>query len=179
MPTLFEVFDNEQVQFLTRRQAALLTGLIIGMIAVTAAAMAGVHIGLAPLVPAALFIFAAWLSLLGYVRKRIQELRRVVWCVKLSERSIVGYDYARRKTTFDWIHVRRVELKRDGLTVIGPEEKILEVPHLFTDFPTLSHRIAEHAEFYSIPLFIDGEPLQNVDVYSVFPFLPTHSKESH
>ena len=42
----------------------------------------------------------------------LRELRAVAWCVKLSVHRVVGYDYARRKSTIPWTRVERIELDR-------------------------------------------------------------------
>ena len=118
-----------------------------------------------------LLIVAAWIGAVRWIASRLRRLRRVVWCVKLSDRLIVGYDYTRQKTALDWTKVERVELAGRGLTVFGPPPCSFEIPHLFPDFAELSHRVLFYAEFYDVPVFIDGQPLQELDVYALYPFL--------
>lgn len=167
----YEVFDNEEVQFSTRTQVAKL-GALGG--AATAATVTGLALGHAALVPmwAALGVLVlVWLGVIRYSAHRFERLQRVVWCVKISDRHVVGYDYARHRTTLDWTEVERVALTREGLLLAGPDRRALEVPVLFPDFAALSHRIVHYAEFYSVPVFVDGQPWQAIDVYAHFPDL--------
>ena len=171
MPHWFEVFDNEQVQFLTRQQVAMLTAMVVGTTAFTISVLALGHVQLIPMPLALVLLFTAWLGTIRYLSTRLRRLRRVVWCVKISDRCVVGYDYTRRKTTMDWLDVARVELTSDGLVLAGTGELFFEVPHLFPDFAELSHRIVHYAESYGVPVFINGQPWQQLDVYDCFPFL--------
>lgn len=171
MPYWYEVFDNEEVQLLTRRQVGQLSGIVVATIVFTLSGLALAHAGAVPLGLVGLFIVAVWLAAVRWIATRLRQLRRVVWCVKLSDRAIVGYDYTRQKTSLDWTRVERVELAGGGLTVYGPAPCSFEIPHLFPDFAELSHRILHYAEFYDIPVFIDGQPLHQLDVYALYPFL--------
>lgn len=171
MPNWFEVFDNEQVQLLTRRQAAKLTGICVGIFAFSIVLFALGQLSRFPLSVAILVIAGGWAGALAWLMQRFKQLRKIVWCVKISSRFVVGYDYTRRKTKLDWTVVERVELTQEGLTVVGPNLNFLEIPHLFTDFATLSHRIVHYAEFYEIPVLINGQTWEEIDVYSLFPFL--------
>ena len=171
MPYWYEVFDNEEVQLLTRRQVGQLSGVAVATIVLTLSVLALAHAGAVSLAPAALVIVAAWLATVRWIASRLRRLRRVVWCVKISDRAIVGYDYTRQKTALDWTKVERVELAGRGLRVFGPPPCSFEIPHLFPDFAELSHRVLFYAEFYDVPVFIDGQPLQELDVYALYPFL--------
>lgn len=181
MPHWYEVFENSEVQYLTRRQVATLTGIAVGT---ALASIAGYEIGVRTQVPMWLIgssIAASWVIVFWWVLQRFGKLRRLVWCIKFSDRHLVGYDYARRKTTLDWIKIERIILGSKGLIIDGPPSKAtdgrfttstsIEIPHLFPDFATLSHRIFEYANLYEIPVFIDGQPWEQLDVYHVFPFL--------
>jgi hypothetical protein len=128
-----------------------------------------------PLPLAGVLIVASGLLAARLLARRFGRLRRIVWCVKISDRRIEGYGYNRRKIAFDWLQVHRVELTEAGLTVVGPDSQCIDVPHLFPDFAELSHRIVGHAEFYGVPIFIDGRPWQSLDVYALFPFLADDS----
>ena len=130
------------------------------------------------------FGIALWAAVIGGCAIRLRRLRRVVWCVKLSDREVVGYDYARRRMRIDWIDAERLELGEHGLAVVGPSPCVLEVPHLFPEFATLSHRMVRYAEFYEIPIFVGGQPWQQLDVYHLYPFLtettsPDHPPSTH
>lgn len=167
----YEVFDNEEVHYLTRTQVARLGRLAMIMLALS---IGGVALGHEELLPWPLVLFAitcAWFMTLVWTMHRLRQLRRVVWCVKISDRRVVGYDYARRRTVLDWTNIERVELADTGLLIVGPAPISLEVPHLFPDFAVLSHRILQHAEFYEVPVYLHGQPWQDLNVYRLFPFL--------
>lgn len=167
----YEVFDNEQELFLMRRRAAQITGLWIGNATLSACLVLIVAVGEAAPTRALLLIPASWAPLGLWTWSRLRRLRRSVWCLKVSDRHVVGYDYQRRKTTIDWTAVRRVDLQADGLTVANGDGVELVVSAAFPAFSDLSHRIAHYAELYEVPLFLDGFAWQALDVYRLFPFL--------
>ncbi len=175
MPHWYEVFDNEEVQLLSRKRAAALIALAMTLIAVTLTLLAMSREGVAPTALAGVLITSSWLATAWWTARRLRQLRRLVWCVKLSENRIVGYDYTRRKTVLDWRKVERLELTRHGLIVVGPDECSLEIPHLFPEYATLSHRIVRYADAYGIPIFVNGRPWEDLDVYALFPFLEAGS----
>lgn len=170
MASWYEVFDNEEVLYETRRHVGILSGFASATVVVSLIlALLAYADGIAgALLLAALLVL--WVALALWTARRVRQLRRVVWCIKLSDRQLVGYDYARNKLTIDWTKVERIEMRDDGLQVVGPA-CTLEVPHLYPDFAALSHRIAHYADFYETPVFVDGHPWQQLDVYQVYPFL--------
>lgn len=171
MASRYEVFDNEEVQLTTRKQVAALGAFAAAAAGSTAAGLAAGHVGLVPM-PAALGVLVlVWLGVIRYSTRRLGRLRRVMWCVKLSDRRVVGYDYARRRITLDWLDVRRVALTRHGLVLVGPGRRGIEVPALFPDYAALAHQVVRHAEFYDVPVFVDGRPWEALDVYAQFPEL--------
>lgn len=167
----YEVFDNDRVQFITRKKAAKLIRILVAGLVISGLSLA-IGFSFKPFLP---LIISGVLILLfvifWWITARLRTLRRVVWCVKISDRRIEAFDYTRKKITLDWTKVQRVELNTDGLTMFGPKFCALEIPHLFTDFSTLSHRIIGFSELYEIPVFVDGQPWQSIDVYTLFPFL--------
>ena len=167
----YEVFDNEQVQLATRRQAAKLTAWVVVGVLCTVAALIFGHAGYVSMPLAGVFFLFFWLAVVRVFARRMRRLRRVVWCLKLSDRHLVGYDYTRRKTVLDWTKLQRVEIGSEGLVLRGPELCFFEISHQFPDFAHLSHRILYYAEFYDVPIYVDGRPWQDVDVYHLFPFL--------
>lgn len=171
MPTWYEVFDNSEVQYVTRRQVAMVTGLLASMLVLALCAAIYTRAHDVPLAVVGGALLGLWAMLIFGCLVRLRRLRRVMWCVKLSDREVVGYDYARRKVRVDWIDAVRVELNAHGLAVVGTAGCRLEVPHLFPDFATLSHRIVQYAEFYDVPVYVGGQPWQQVDVFELFPFL--------
>lgn len=176
MAEWYEVFDNEQVQFETRKRVARLAGALTVLVAAT--------LGLAPVLAhvlssALLAIGLAGGLLLGtlvWSSRAFMRLRSVMWCVKLSVHRVVGYDYARRKAVLPWTEVERIELDDEGLLIIGaPREarpgRMLRIPYLFPDFSRLSHRVVEYAEAHGLPVCVDGRPWQFLDVTTVYPFM--------
>ena len=171
MTPWYEVYDNVQVHLLTRKQAAKMTAtatvVLIFAIGCMAFGLEGTlpFLVAAPVGVSALVLFA-WRS-----TKQLRRLRRIVWCIKLCDREIVGYDYARRKVVIAWSSAERIEVGDRSLVVVGPKSDSLEIAHLFPDFSEVSHRIAHYAESHRVPLFILGKPWQQLDLYDVYPFL--------
>lgn len=171
MPLRYETFDAEEVLFETRRSVARLGRIVLSAVVVTILALiAGARFSLAPLLVGGSLV-GIWFSVVAYVAHQMRRLRRVTWCLKLSDQGIEGYDYARRRIRLRWEQVRRVALTGSGLLIVGSEHCRIRVPDRFSDFPELSHRVVRHAERRGIPLFIDGRPLEDIDVYALFPFL--------
>ncbi|MEP0548496.1 MAG: hypothetical protein ABJF88_16285 [Rhodothermales bacterium] len=176
MSDWYEVFDNEQVQFDTRRRVARLVGVLVVVLGAIAGAIPlillyvpfpFVALGLVGLVVAGIL---AWAS------RAFLRLRSVVWCVKLSVHRVVGYDYARRKSVLPWTEVERVELDAAGLVIAqapaeGRPGRVFRIPHLFPDFPRLSHRVVEYAEAHGLPVCVDGRPWQLLDLSALYPFM--------
>ncbi|MEM1044005.1 MAG: hypothetical protein AAGI91_15435 [Bacteroidota bacterium] len=176
MADWYEVFDNEQVQFDTRKWVGRLAGaLVVGF---------GAVIGLTPLLllwlPSVLLVIGLVSALLTAMvvgaSYAFLRLRSVVWCVKLSVHRVVGYDYARRRTVLSWDEIERVELDANSLSIVAsPTEKrpgrVLRVPHVFADFARLSHRTVEYAESHSLPVCVEGRPWQLLDLEALYPFL--------
>lgn len=167
----YDVYDNVEVQLLTRRQAAAVTGIVTVVLAVSAACLS---LGLAGVLSLPLAVFVALLvgsAFIWWFVRRIRRLRRIVWCVKISREEVVGYDYGRRKRALEWSKVERVEVDDGSLTIVGPQPVSLEITHLFADFHCVSHRIVHFADRHAIPIFVHGKPWQQIDVYAVYPFL--------
>lgn len=176
MADWFEVYDNELVQLDTRKRVSrVFVRLVIGLV---------LAMGVAPLLQArfgstlvtASLVSGAGLGVVLWATWSFLRLRCVVWCVKLSVHRIVGYDYARRKTVFEWTDVERIELDNEGLLIAeaprdGRPARVLRVPHLFPEFSDLSHRLAEHAEAHGLPICVEGRPWQLLDVRTLYPFM--------
>lgn len=185
MSSWYEVYDNVDIQSMTRKRAAALTGVVTIVIMVSITALAVGMEGSLPLPAAALIIVLAWAGFAWWCTRRYRSLRRQVWCVKLSQQEIVGYDYARRRSELEWLHVECIDIGDSALLVVGPGHLTLEIAHLFPDFAELSHRILYYAESYDVPVHVNGRPWEQLDVYSLFPFLqldtpssPTHGSTS-
>ncbi len=185
MSSWYEVYDNVDVQSMTRKRAASMTGVVTLAIMVSITALAVGLEGSIPAAAAALLIVLTWGGFAWWCTVRYRSLRRQVWCVKLSQDEIVGYDYARRRSEAAWRNVERIELGDSALFVVGRGAPTLEIAHIFPDFPELSHRIMHYADRYDIPVHVDGGPWQQLDVYALFPCLqidtpssPTHGSTS-
>ncbi len=178
MPYWYEVFDNEHVQFLTRRRVAGLMAAGLAGVGVTLALFVVGHLAGFP--PAAVYGPAAalWPAAAWRLMKRWKRLRRVVWCIKISDHHIVGYDYARRQTAIDWVDVGSVDLNNTGVVISGTDGFSIEAPHLYPDFAALSHRIIQYAEIYGAPVSLDGVRLNELDLNVLFPFLPALTSDS-
>lgn len=180
MAEWYEVFDNEQVQFETRKRVARL----VGMLVVLSVATLGLAPVLAHLFSSALIAVGlaggVLLGLIVWASRMFVRLRSVMWCLKLSVHRVVGYDYARRKSVLPWTEIERVELDDEGLLIVGtPREErsgpMLRIPFLFPDFAQLSHRVVEYAEAHGLPVCIEGRPWQFLDLAVIYPFMATYA----
>lgn len=185
MSSWYEVYDNVDVQLMARKRAATMTAVVTFVIMFSITCLAVGLEGSLPLLVVVPLIAAAWLVFAWWAAFRYRSLRRLVWCVKLSDLEIVGYDYARRKSEIEWRDVVRIEITDRALVVVGSGLTVLEISHLFADFAELSHRLVNYAEDYGVPVHVDGRPWQQIDIYDVFPFLtadtpssPTHGSAS-
>ena len=168
---LYEVFENDEVQWRTRRHAALLTSMATAAILLTVgvALTAWADLIALPLASGALALI--WASAGIGLAVGFRRLRRMAWCVKVSEAGIVCYDYARRPVRLGWDCIERIDLLRAGLLIVGPAPCLVVVSHLFPDFPALSHSLVDQAEAHGVSVYVDGRPWQSLDVYSHFPEL--------
>jgi len=171
MEKWYEVFDNEQVQLLTRKQAGTLTAVGIALFSFTISLLVLADRGEVSGLLAIAIGIVLWTAVIRWGIARFMRLKAVFWCVKLSEHQLVGYDYTRKKTTLCWEDILRVDLTSRGLVILGSEGHPFEVLHLFPDFATLSHRVISYAEANHIPIFIDGLPLDTLDVFQLYPNL--------
>jgi hypothetical protein len=176
MSDWYEVFDNEQVQFDTRKRVARLVGVLVVLLGTIAGTIPLILLYVPfPVLALGLVAFAV-MGLLAWASRAFLRLRSVVWCVKLSVHRVVGYDYARRKSVLSWTEVERVELDPAGLVIAqapteGRPGRVLRIPHLFPDFPRLSHRVVEYAEAHGLPVCVDGRPWQLLDLSALYPFM--------
>ena len=174
MPHWYEVFENDRVQYVTRARIARLFWLGFGTLLVV---VAGTLFVLTRQVPLGVGVPVIGLALVlpgTYVAWSVADIARIVWCIKLSDRHLVGYDFARRRRVFDWTTLDRIDLAAKGLRLVRHDGAELEVPHLFPDFAALSHRIVAYAEFYGIPVCIDAQPWQDADLRALYGVdLPT------
>ena len=167
----YEVYDNVDVQLLTRKRAAAMTGAVALAIMLSIALLALGLAGSFPLQAALGLVAIGWCGFTWWCVHRRRRLRSLAWCVKISDRDIVGYDYARRKSGLDWHEVERIDVRSTGLVICGRGDVQIEIAHLFPQFPELSHRIIGYGDQHGVPIFVDGMPWQQLDVYDVYPFL--------
>jgi len=178
MSAWYEVFDNVNIQLETRKQAAKLFGLVTAAVCLT---IVGIILVLEmgfPFTLLGILLPPLWIVVIWFMAHRLQALRHVVWCIKLSDREVVGYDYARRKIRLDWIYVERIEITKMGMQIIGPVPSSFVIPHLFPDFAELSHRVLHYADLYDIPIYVNGEPWQQLDVFDLYPFLGEYTSST-
>ena len=171
MAPWYEVYDNVQVHLLTRTQAAKMTATATVVLMFSIGCLAFGLEGTLPILMAAPVGISAVVIFAWRSTRQLRRLRRLVWCIKLCDREIVGYDYARRKVTIGWSSAERIEVGDRSLVVVGPGSVSLEIAHLFPDFSEVSHRIAHYAEIHRVPLFVRGRPWQQLNLHDVYPFL--------
>ena len=176
MSDWYEVFDNEQVQFDTRRRVARLVGTLVVVLGAIAGAIPLILLHTPfPLLGLGL-AGCGIVGVLAWASRAFLRLQSVVWCVKLSVHRVVGYDYARRKSVLSWTEVERIELDATGLVIAqrppeGRPGRVLRIPYLFPDFAPLSHRVVEYAEAHGLPICVNGRPWQLLDVSTLYPFM--------
>lgn len=173
----YQVFDDDQVNLVTRSAArrhaagAIVLGLVSG------AALFASFIGPLSTFPVVVAVVGLW-GWAGAALFRIwSELRRQVWCLKISDREVVGYDYRRKRIRIDWIDALGVDVNSRGLAIVAGKDRRLEVPVRFPAYTELCHTVLGHAEFYDVPVLIDGAPLASVAASDVFPFLGEFDQE--
>lgn len=179
MSRWFEVFDNEEVQLTTRRKAMALSAIVVMAIGITIVSVAATMSGQMSGFGAFVLITLVWLASAGWCGTRLRRLRRVAWCLKVSDEEVVAYDYARRKTVIPWNAVTRIDWTDHSLVISGQPPCSIEIPELFSDFAALSHTMYGCAEREKIAIFVDGQPLHVLDVYRLYPFLRELSIEPH
>lgn len=176
MSDWYEVFDNEQVQFDTRKRVARLVGTLVVVLGAIAGAIPLILLHTPfPLLGLGL-AGCGIVGVLVWASRAFLRLQSVVWCVKLSVHRVVGYDYARRKSVLSWTEVERIELDATGLVIAqrppeGRPGRVLRIPYLFPDFAPLSHRVVEYAEAHGLPVCVNGRPWQLLDVSTLYPFM--------
>ncbi len=167
----YQVFDDERVNLVTRSAArrhaagATALGLVSGV------ALFASLVGPLSIYPVVVALVGLW-GWAGAALFRVwSDLRRQVWCLKISDREVVGYDYRRKRIRIDWIDAVGVDVNNRGLAIVAAKDRRLEVPVRFPSYTELCHTVLEHAEFYEVPVLIDGAPLESVAARDVFPFL--------
>lgn len=164
-------FDSQQVQYDTRRQIALHTGMF-GLLVV-------LSLGVLLIVTASVRHPVSWMVGVGtvcllpvtYVGYRIYRLSQIVWFIKITPERLEGYDYARRKIRLPWKAIRCIDINRGELTVTSRDGRFITLPPDFTEFSAVGHLLFDEAEQRRIPIFIDGRAWESLSIYTLFPFL--------
>lgn len=167
----YEVFDADEVQFNTRQKVTRLSGVVVAAVALTVLTVGMAQSDAVPLPAVGVAVFSIWLAAVWWISRRLRRLRRVVWCVKLSDGHVVGYDYARRTVSLEWQQVQRVEITDADLRIVGSQACAIYIPSIFPAFAALSHQAVAHAEQHGVPVYLHGRPYEDLDVYALFPFL--------
>ncbi|MEM1126964.1 MAG: hypothetical protein AAGI71_09960 [Bacteroidota bacterium] len=167
----YEVFDNEEVQFVTRKQAGQISALVVTASVLTVMGLSMGFMGALPLAFVVAVLAAFWLAAFGWIVQRLHTLRQVMWCLKISDERVVGYNYLRQATTLEWDATKDLHLKERGVLLEGADGHSIFIPHLYSDFHRISHRLLQHALWNGTPLFVNGRDWQQVDVYELYPFL--------
>lgn len=171
MSCWYEVFDNEHVQLNTRRKVSVLGAVMLGALVLTISAAAATFAGPLPIVAGMFFIVGGWLLTVAWCGIRFRRLRRLAWCLRISDDGIVAYDYSRKKTVIPWDEVSQIEWAGESLLISGPPPCSIEIPHLFSEFSTLSHVILDEAEHHSVSILVEGRTLESVSAEQLYPFL--------
>jgi len=167
----YKAYDNEEVHLETGRQVAVLIDVVASALSFSVILVLGAFLGLLPAVATAAGLLVAWLGIAAWTTYRLRKLRRIAWCVRVSQQRVVSYDYTRRATRLPWKRIRRVDLQSQALHLIGPAPQHIEVPHRFRNFADVSHTIVDHAEANEVPVHVDGQPWDTLDVYTLYPGL--------
>lgn len=171
MSCWFEVFDNEEVQLTTRRKVTVLGVIVASASLLTLLCAAASFSGHMSRVGAFFLIGGVWLATAFWCGYRLRMLRRVAWCLKISEEALVAYDYARKKTVIPWSRVSKVEWTAHSLLISGPPPCSIEIPDVFADFAALSHTIYERADRAHVAVYIEGTPVTALRLHRLYPFL--------
>lgn len=171
MPSWYEIYDNVEVQLQTRKRAGRTTGVASVALLLSAGLVALGIEGSLPVWLAIGFGGATGGGFTYWCVRRLRRLRRLVWCLKISDEEIVGYDYARRQIAVRWSDVERIDVGDGGLVVWDRQGVSLEIAHLFPDFPDVSHQVMKFAGRRDVEVLINGKPWQEINVFDVFPFL--------
>lgn len=176
MPKYYEIYDNEEVQLSTRRQVGRLAGYVVLAASATVALVATLVHGILSLLVVAPLLAAIWGMTSWITFRRFRTLRCIVWCVKLSDNCVLGYNYARCPTVLGWNDIDFVNFTQKGVFIHGSGDQLVHITDVFPEYADLAHRILALAEDHGAPIFVDDEPLEKINVYRLFPFLTSASQ---
>ncbi|MFW5972644.1 MAG: hypothetical protein ACOCTG_01520 [Bacteroidota bacterium] len=171
MSRWFEVFDNEEVQLTTRRKVTTLCVLVVSAVILTFVCAIAAFSNQMTSSGGFWMVALIWTATAAWCGARLRRLRRVAWCLKVSNDSLVAYDYARKKTIIPWHDVSRIDWTGRSLLITGPPPCSIEIPDLFSDFAALSHTVYDCAARSNVPIYLESRELDDLDIHSVYPFL--------
>lgn len=171
MPDPAHIFDAKHIQRAVRRRMHRLHVALCGVGLVVVGAVLLSARGTLSAAGGAWVVTGALLVAGIGMAWRHQRLARTVWCVRLSHDAITGYDCARHKTVVPWDAVDRIDVTDDALVVMQSPYRFVAVSTAFFDYPALSHRVLDAAAPHGVPLCLNGQRLDEVDVYALYPFL--------
>ena len=171
MAEWFEVYNAKGVLLRAQRRTrrlvlvfALVSAavVVVAPLATFALPTAGFAVALAS--GAALVGYGIWLI------ARLSAIHGTLWRLDLSVHRALGFDTGRRARILAWPDVHHVDVADAGITIVGRTHGAwvrLHVPRSFPRYVTLAHRVVEYARAHRRPLWLDGRPLEAVDLSEV------------
>ncbi|MGB3545103.1 hypothetical protein [Rubrivirga sp.] len=102
------------------------------------------------------------------VMVRLAREHRRIWRVELSVHRAVGHDAVGRRRALPWSSVDYVDVAADGIVISGRDEgghrARLLAPLGMPGYVSLAHRAVEYAEAHRCPIWVDGQPVLEVDL---------------
>ena len=165
------IFDAELVQLKTRRTVLNLTASIVSTLIVVGvvAYAAKISSDVSPYVAGALVLGS--IAYVIWALDRLQRARRVAWCLKVSDETIVGYDFSRERHVIQWRDVESIDVSESALEIHSKRRSPLIIPHLYKEYGALGRCLLDYTEAYGIPLSVNGTPLLDINIYNLFPGL--------
>lgn len=109
------------------------------------------------------------------VTVRLAREHRRIWRVELSVHHAVGHDAVGRRRALPWSGVEAVDVTAGGIVISGLDEgghrARLLAPIGMPDYTALAHRAVEYAEAHGRAVWVDGEPVDAIDLALLDPSL--------
>ena len=176
MAEWFQVFDDDDALSTAKARAR--------QTVVVFAVGSGLLVAVAPLttvvwphtaVPVALGCGLLLTALALWTLRRLHRLHRTLWRVEISVGHVVGYDAGGRRVSLTWSALDRLDVRSEGLLFSGRGEGgrrvRLVVARAMPRFTVLGHRAVEYAEAFGCPLWVEGRPLERLDLTALYPVL--------
>lgn len=176
MAEWFQVFDDERVLVSVRTEArrlvvvfALASGGLVALAPVSTLVVPPYAGAVALACGALLSVYAVWLL------RRLGRLHSRPWRVELSFRRAVVHDAGGRRVTLAWQALDRVDVRTDGLALVGRtalgRRVRVHISAATPQFTTLAHRAVEYAEAFGRPVWVEGQPWEAADITALHPAL--------